>query len=279
MRLVALLALSMSLPAVAQPASPKPAPPPSDAECAALPAAKLPLSFSSGELLDFDIDALGAQAGKMTMRVLPGRDGALPVEVHAQTNTFFSKVRRVTGTATSFLHPRTLKPHRYVEDATENEVHKLTEVSFKARERVVRVDYRIGARNGSRQFPLTNDALDVAGAIYFLRQIPLKQDTRVCFDVYGIRAMWRMVGKVEQREHVSLPVGEFDAWHLSGTAIRLDDHRQRREVHVWISDDARRLPIVALGSLDLGTVRATLTGYLRPGEKKAKAEGKESMKW
>jgi hypothetical protein len=215
----------------------------------------------------------------MSMRVLPGRDGALPIEVRAQTNTFFSKVRRVTGTATSYLHPRTLKPHRYVEDATENEVHKLTEVNFRTRDRQVKVDFRIGGRKGSRVFPLANDALDVAGAVYFLRQLPLKQDTRVCFDVYGIRAMWRMVGKVEEREHISLPVGEFDAWHLSGTAIRLDDPKQRREVHVWLSDDARRLPLVAMGTLDLGTVRATLTGFVRPGEKKARAEGKESLKW
>src|SRR4051794_26832216 len=71
-----------------------PAPPPSDAQCVGLPSLTGPLSFGSGELLEFNLDAMGAQAGKMTMAVLPARDGSLPIEVHAQTNTFFSKVRR-----------------------------------------------------------------------------------------------------------------------------------------------------------------------------------------
>jgi hypothetical protein len=101
----------------------------------------------------------------------------------------------------------------------------------------------------------------------------------VCFDVYGIRRMWRMSGKVEGKEHVSLPVGEFDTWHLVGEAVRLDNHSLRREVHVWITADERRLPVAALGAIDLGAVRATLTGFSRPGGKKAKAEGKESLKW
>ena len=60
------------------------------------------------------------------------------------------------------------------------------------------------------------------------------------FDVYGIRRMWRVWGTVAPREHVSLPVGEFDAWHLAGQAARLDIPQARREVHVWISDDVRR---------------------------------------
>jgi hypothetical protein len=76
-----------------------------------------------------------------------------------------------------------------------------------------------------------------------------------------------------------LPIGEFDAWHLSGLAIRLDDHRQRREVHMWISDDEKRLPLVTVGTIDLGAVRATLTSFTRPGEKRAKAQGKETLKW
>ncbi len=65
----------------------------------------------------------------MSMRVLPIKNGQLPVEVTAQTNTFFSKVRRVNGTATSYLDARTLRPVRYVEDATENDVKRSARVS------------------------------------------------------------------------------------------------------------------------------------------------------
>lgn len=257
----------------ATPAEPVPA-------CAsALPALRTPIAFMPGEHLEFDLDALGAQAGKMTMKVQRPDKGTLPVQIEAQTNTFFSKVRRVKGLGTSYLHPRTLRPSRYTEDATENEVHRTADVAFGPKDRSVKVDYVMGKRKGRFNYTYDKDGLDVAGAIYLMRQLPMKEGLPVCFDVYGIRRMWRLNGTVVKRERISLPIGQFDAWYLTGTAVRLDKPTQKREVHVWISDDARRLPLVAVGTIDLGAVRATLTSYSRPGEKQKKAQGKEELKW
>jgi hypothetical protein len=245
----------------------------------ALPPLRTPIAFMPGELLEFDLDAMGAQAGKMIMKVNRPDKGALPVQIEAQTNTFFSKVRRVRGVGTSYLHPKTLRPSRYTEDATENEVHRKVDVAFGQKDRTVKVDFVVGQKSGTYNYTYDKDGLDVAGAIYLMRQLPMKEGLPMCFDVYGIRRMWRMTGTVVKREHVSLPLGEFNAWYLSGTAVRLDKPTQKREVHVWISDDARRLPLVAVGTIDLGAVRATLTSYTRPGEKQKKAQGKEELKW
>jgi hypothetical protein len=257
----------------AQPSNPVPA-------CASpLPALRTPTAFMPGEELEFDLDAMGAQAGKMTMRVQRPEKGSLPVSIEAQTNTFFSKVRRVKGVGTSYLHPKTLRPSRYTEDATENEVRRKVDVAFGAKDRSVKVDYVMGPKSGHFDYTYDKDGLDVAGAIYLMRQLPMKEGLPVCFDVYGIRRLWRMNATVVKREKVSLPVGQFEAWYLSGTAVRLDKPNQKREVHVWISDDARRLPLVAVGTIDLGAVRATLTAYSRPGEKEKRAQGKEELKW
>lgn len=261
------------------PAAPRAAVP-GPAECRPLPALRTPLAFAPGERLEFSLDALGAEAGKMTMRVLPRKDGTLPVEARVQTNTFFSKVRRVNGVATSYLNPRTLRPVRHTEETVENEVPRSVAAVFGAKDKSVRVDYRSGRSKAQHyDYRYLHDGLDVAGALYVLRQLPLKQGLSICFDVYGVRRMWRMTGTVLKREHVSLPLGEFDAWHLTGTAVRLDKPEMRREVHVWVTDDPRRLPLAAVGTVDLGAVRATLTAYSRPGEAPRRAQGKEDMKW
>lgn len=252
---------------------------PTDTECSSLPAVRAPYAFSPGETLDYDIDALGAQAAKMSFSVQPAKNGHLPIEARVQTNTFFAKFRRVTALATSYLSPRTLRPARYYEDATENEIRRVADVAFRSNNRSVKVAFQNGPRSGQSEFTYAQEGLDVLGSVYLLRQIPLAVDTPVCFDAYGIRKLWRVYGKVIAREHVSLPVGEFDAWHMAGDAVRLDDHRVRREIHLWISDDERRLPLVAVGALDLGAVRATLTAYQRPGSTKLKAQGKENLKW
>jgi hypothetical protein len=256
----------------------KKAPMPTEAECLGVGAPKLPLTFATGEELTFDIDALGAKAGKMTMRVLPSREGTLPVEVHAETNTFFSKVRRVNGTATSYLNPKTVRPGRYHEDSKENEVHRVADVTFR-KDKTARLVSTIDGNSGEYVLGHGNDVTDVAGAIYLMRQINLKEGMRVCFDVYGIRGIWRVWGTVVPKEPVSMPVGQFTAWHLAGEAARIDFPDYRRQIHVWLTDDERRLPLAALGTLDLGAVRATLTAYARPKEKSAKAENKANLKW
>ena len=46
-----------------------------------------------------------------------------------------------------------------------------------------------------------------------------------------------------------------------------------------VSDDAKRLPLAALGVMEFGAVRATLKGYSRPGEANARAENKANIKW
>jgi hypothetical protein len=276
MRLTFLALLSSASLALAAPDGGLPAMP-TDAQCLPLPAAKLPFAFGPGELLEYDLDALGAKAGRMTMAVKPLKDARLPVEVAVETNTFFSKVRRVKGSGTSYLHPRTLKPARYFEDATENEIHRVADVIF--RPKSAHLTATINDRTGEAELRFSADGLDVAGAIFLMRQLPLKEGATICFDIYGIRRMWRVWGKVQPREHVSLPVGEFEAWHLAGQAARLDLPDLRREVHVLISDDARRLPLAALGSIDSGTIRATLTGFNRPGDRQAQSEHKGNIKW
>lgn len=253
-------------------------PMPTEAQCLALGAPQFPMTFNAGEELQYDLDALGAKAGRMTMRVLPKREGTLPVEIHAETNTFFSKVRRVNGTGTSYLSPKTLRSVRYFEDSKENDIHRVADVTFR-KDRTAKLVSTIDGQTGEYVLPHGNDVTDVAGAAYLMRQLNLKEGMNVCFDVYGIRSIWRVWGKVLPKEQVSLPVGEFTAWHMSGEAARIDWPEYRRYIHIWLSDDQRRLPLAALGTIDLGAVRATLTSYSRPGDKQAKAENKGNLKW
>lgn len=251
---------------------------PTDSQCQPLGSIKQPIAFGPGETLEYDLDALGARAGTMTMRVLPLREGLMPIEVHAKTNTFFSKVRRVDGTGTSFLQPKTLRPARYYEDAQENEWHRVADVTFR-KNKTAKLVSSINGQQSTAELSYGNDVTDVAGAIFLMRQLELKEGKRLCFDVYGIRRIWRVWGTVQPKEHVSLPVGEFETWHLAGEAARHDWQDARRDIHVWITADERRIPIAALGSIDLGAVRATLTSFSRPGDKGAKAENKANLKW
>jgi hypothetical protein len=273
--------------ALAAGAAPEPAsvpkrpltPVPTDAQCPALGPALRPPPFRPGETLEFDVDALGARAASLVMRVRPARpDGRWVVEIEVETNSFFSKVRQVKGVGRSTLDPRTLRPVEYREETLENGVQRTAQVGFARAHEVTLVDTTEG-RVSRVAFRSGNDVSDVVGAIPLLRSIPLSVGRTVCFDAYGVRRLWRVWGSVVGKEHVSLPVGEFDAWHFVGEAARLDQPTVRREIHLWVTDDARRLPLAAIGVIDLGAVRATLKAYQRPFERGGKAEPRGNLTW
>ncbi|MBM4379497.1 MAG: DUF3108 domain-containing protein, partial [Deltaproteobacteria bacterium] len=138
-----------------------PPPMPPDAECKSLGLPRTPFAFTPGELLEFDVDALGAQAGQMEIRTLPRNGTRLPIRVDVRSNTFFSKVRKVTGQATSTLDAWTLRPLRYEESTVEGGMALTADVAFRAPDRSAQLKYTVNGHAGSRRFGWAQDGLDV----------------------------------------------------------------------------------------------------------------------
>ncbi|HWV38825.1 MAG TPA: DUF3108 domain-containing protein [Vulgatibacter sp.] len=233
--------------------------------CEAMPAPSQKEPWPAGERLSFEIDVMGASAGNLVLMALPpvgkGTSRELPLRALAASNSFFSKVRRVRGRSTSYVRARDMHPRRYEEESNEDGVHRSANVVFQrpSEGAVVKVDWRRDEEKGRANLRYANDAFDPVSAAYFLRTVEFEKGQNLCFDSYGIRKLWRVQGEVVGKEQVRVPAGSFEAWHLEGVAVRTDDPRSARELHIWISADERRLPLAALGVLDLGAVRAQLT--------------------
>ncbi len=251
-------------------------------ECPALPRPRSgPPPFPAGEALGYDVDVMGMRAGKMDFLVLPsqgkGAAAEIPVRVQAESNTFFNKVRKIKAELYSYLKARDLRPRRFTENLSEGEARRLAEVEFLPTDRQVVASWSSNFGNGGLRQEVANDALDYVGAIYLFRALPLRVGQPFCFEVYALKKLWRLTGKVEAKEQLSTPAGVFNTFHLSGTAVMLGSDK-KREVHVWISDDAQRLPVAAMGVIDLGPVRAVLTSLSRP-DHKPQGQGSRKMDW
>ncbi|HEY0838572.1 MAG TPA: DUF3108 domain-containing protein [Vulgatibacter sp.] len=232
--------------------------------CEALPAPTYGEPWPAGERLSYEIDVMGASAGSLVMMALPpvgvGTSRELRFRALAASNSFFSKVRRVRGRSNSYVRAKDMHPRRYEEESSEGGVYKSADVVFQrpSEGKLVKVDWKRDLQKGRNNLRYANEAFDPVSAAYYLRTMKFEEGQRLCFDSYGIRKVWRVQGKVVGREDVRVPAGSFRAWHLEGVAVRTDDPRSAREIHIWISDDERRLPLAALGVLDLGAVRAQL---------------------
>ena len=259
-------------------------PAPSLKACAPLPALiPGPFPFPATEKLSFDIDVMGASAATMTMELLAkkGRGSQLrqPILLQSKTNTFFDKVRQVQARLVSELDAKTLRPHHLREEIAQNgRAYRHEAIFTPSRHRVAVKWTSDRGAGGARDWTTNSDTLDYLGAFYFFRALPLKQGEPFCFDVLALRRLWRVEGTLVGREHASTPAGEFPVLHLSGKATRHDKPSDVRELHLWLSDDARRLPVAAMGVIDLGTIRAVLSSVRRP-DFQSEAARPTGMEW
>jgi hypothetical protein len=229
------------------------------------PAPGRDIPFSFGEKIEYVADALGAKIGSFSMNVEPGhRPDTYTIVARGKTDSVAADFYPVEGVAESRLG-RALEDHGFDEDDAENGMHRSVSVTLPVQGRVLPV--RATREGNKADFNLSAPAetVDMLAALYQLRSIALPPGTSFCFPVFGAHRIWILQGSVAGRETVSTPDGDYKSIHLSGTAVRTDaPQAPPREVHIWLSDDDRRIPVMAMGAVQNKPVRVVLTRYV-PG--------------
>lgn len=254
-------AISPLLPAVRRNgpvAPPRPSKPLVQCTSSPLPAGEIP--YPVGETLTYDLDVTGVRAGKLQLKYTRPDEHTVEITALAESNTFFENVRKLKAKATSLVDGTSLRPWRYREDAVEDGVKKWTEVLFKPGHDEADIHFAIGDRGERhRRYPMLTGPHDLLSIVYYLRTLDLKIGDEFCLDIYANRRVWRLSGSVAGEEWISTPAGKFKTWRLSGKAQRTDRPASSREIHVWISQEPDRIPVAALGEIDLGAARVLLT--------------------
>ncbi|HEY0082625.1 MAG TPA: DUF3108 domain-containing protein [Pyrinomonadaceae bacterium] len=107
--------------------------------------------------------------------------------------------------------------------------------------------------------PLQNASHDLISAIYFLRTQKLEPGRNLELVISDSGAVYRIPVKVGARKRMKSIVGQVQAVRVDigiFGAERLVD--RKGEMTLWITDDARRLPVRARVSTDIGTLDINL---------------------
>jgi len=242
------------------------------------PQQRLPLATSNaGEALSYKLDVMGADVGTFEVRsALPPFDersrAALQLSSRAKTNAFASThVARFETYATALVGKDFSTLH-YREDVDENDVHRGTELSLSPQGGTLAVK---ATRNGEPEAVTVQPSAgmrDVISTLYLLRRLPLGES--VCLEVFASRKVWKLTGKMAAKETIDTPAGRFASLRFDGEAVRTDDANVKRTAHLWVSDDERRLPLVAIGEMRGKTIRAQLLSGPGPRAASRRAERK-----
>lgn len=221
--------------------------------------------WRTGETLTFDLDVLGmVKAGTMQITVERPMSGGkvIPLRARAKTDASVSQLKRFAGVALSWIDADTLLPERYRDESEEDGVRKVSDARIRPAGPELVVEYRYGDRAGKTAYSREREVLDALAMLTYLRAARLEPGDRFCFDLVANRRFWHLEGRVAAKlEKVETPAGRFDTFRVDATTRRVDRPGDRaRPVHLWFTRDARRLLVAVVSEVDLGPVRAVLSG-------------------
>jgi hypothetical protein len=221
--------------------------------------------WRTGESLTFDLDVLGVvKTGTLQLSVERPMSGGriVPLRARARTTSAVANLKRFTGVALSWIEAATLLPERYRDETDEDGARKVSDTRLLPRGPEVVIEQQLGDRRVRTRAPRGGEVLDPLSALARLRAARLEPGDRFCFDLVANRRLWRLEGTVAGKtEKVDTPAGRFDTLRVDAVARRTDKpDAPARPVHVWLSRDARRLPVAIVSEVDVGPVRATLSG-------------------
>lgn len=220
--------------------------------------------FAPGESLSYRVDVLGVDVGTFEVHANPPPAGdkraSLEITSRARTSAFVStNAGRYDAYAVALLGPD-LAPIKYREDVDDGSgVHRAVELQFPPANGSLPVQ---ATRNGEPEpFSVSADpgVRDIISTLYLFRAQSMKPGAPVCLEVFAGRKIWKLTGQVAPaKESIETPLGRFATVRVDAEAVLLENPKYRRSAHVWVTDDERRLPVVAIGEMRGKMLRAQL---------------------
>jgi hypothetical protein len=160
----------------------------------------------------------------------------------------------------SWIGTSDLNSRRFVQDFVENE--KVTKRQYE-----IFPDsgfYREHGREATHEAPA--DPLDDAAFFYFVRVTPLEVGKTYTYHRYFRKDKNPVTIKVLKRERMELPDGsKVQCLVLHPTIDTKGLFSKRSETRIWLTDDARRLPVQIRTKFPFGTITLRLRDMVLPG--------------
>ena len=224
--------------------------------------ADIPVPFKAGETLTYDVSwTTFLTAGQATLSVKERRPGAAGraryyLVAEAQPSSMLQRLYRLYYKAESMLDTRTLRPSTATVFSDENGRTRHKTTTFLGNGTVNYEVKTASTVKSSVKMPAT--AQDPLGAIYVLRALPLKPgQAPFVIPVADSGKAYTMRVSVGARESVKTGIGTVPALKLT-LAVTGPDGKADSPLTIWLSDDARRLPLKMVAGLTVGSVQLTL---------------------
>lgn len=260
--LVITLAAGLPLAAQAHRTQTKAAPSKSAAAKPAGPKKEMPVPFRAGETLDYDIGwSSFVTAGTAEIVVKDKKPSynstAYYIVAEGRPTTIVAKLYTLYYKADTLLDAFSLLPQRGSLYSEEGKRHRMKTTTFDqaAKKATFEVETRTVVK---KDFAIPGFTQDALSAIYVLRSIPFKAGEKFNMPVSDNGQIYRVQMQVGAVEPVKTGIGTINGLKIT-PLITGPDKDSPHGLALWISDDARRLPLRMEAQLLVGKFVITLS--------------------
>lgn len=201
-----------------------------------------------------------AASGRVVLHADPGNPALLTAEIWIGTNRLIDKFYRMRDYLREDFTAGSLQPAEMRIRQNEGRREDTFNVTFDHRDHVVTLVKHGPRGQQTRKFLSNNPSGPVSGAMMALTQ-PLQVGDSFCFDAFSGTTRYLFELRVVGRERIGTPLGEFDAFRIVPSVTYLSEGKVNDKVHqtaLWVSADARRLPLRIESTVFIGSIRIEL---------------------
>lgn len=216
------------------------------------------LPFRPGERLEFSLEYGLVRAGTAWLEVgavenLLGRP-CVELSSRARSAEAFDVIYKVDDRVSSAFDLQELYTWRFDRHIREGSYEKDEAVIFDPVNRIARYD-------DGKIYRTPERAQDILSALYYLRTQELTPGKSVLVPTHASRKNYDLEIKVLREESVTTPLGTFDCVVVEPQLQSEGVFRQQGHMKIWLTRDARHIPVLMKSKVVIGHVTALLSAW------------------
>jgi hypothetical protein len=216
-------------------------------------------SFFFGERLVYDISWAGLRVGEAVLQSESGerfnnRDVFRLVST-ARSNKFLSYFYPVNDRIESIIDAKGLYPYKITIDQRHGVWQRNRVVHFDQEEHTA----ELLAKGRTSKYNIPPQVQDTLSSLYYFRTLPnLATGTSVFIDVHESKKNWKLEVQILGHETLRTAIGTVPSIKVKAVVLYEGLLMNKGDLYVWLTDDARRIPVLMNGKVSIGSVTATL---------------------
>ncbi len=224
--------------------------------------AERPVPFNAGETLVFDVSWTSfVTAGTVTVKVAEKRPSfgsvAYYITGEARPTPLLSRLYTLYYKVDTLLDAYTLLPQRGSVYSEESGRRRMKITRFNQTSRTAQFEMQT-ASVMKRDLAVPAFAQDPLSALFVIRALPLKPGAKVTMPICDGGSILRASITVGGREPVKTGLGTLQAIRVTPVVTDAQGRVVGRRMDLWITDDARKLPVQLRADLAVGSFNLIL---------------------